>query len=74
MYIGLGLGLWGLAPLSTILQLYHGVHFIGGGNQSTQRKSLTCRNSLTKLYHIMLYQVHLTMCEIQTHNFSGNRH
>jgi len=27
MYIGLGLGLWCLTPLSTILQLYHGVQF-----------------------------------------------
>ena len=33
--------------------------YIGGGNQSTRRKQPTCRNSLTKLYHIMLYRVHL---------------
>ena len=34
------------------------VSFIGGGNQSTQRKPQTCHKSLT-LYHILLYRVHI---------------
>ena len=46
------------------------VSFIGGGNRSTWRKPLTCSKSQTKLYHIKLYQVHLAMSGIRTHNFA----
>ena len=42
LIIGLGLWLRCLTPLSTIFQLYV-VSFIGGGNQSTQRKPPICR-------------------------------
>ena len=50
------------------------VSFIGGGNRSTQRKPPTCCKSLTNFYHIMLYEEHLAMNKVQTHNFSGDRH
>ena len=50
------LGLWCWMPLSTIFQLYRGFQIYW---RSTRRKPLTCRKSLTRLYHIMLYWVHI---------------
>ena len=64
-------------PLSTIFRLYYIVAvsllLIGGGNQSME-KTTNLPQVTDKLYHIMLYQVHLAMSKIQTYNVSGDRH
>ena len=54
--------------------LWRSVFFLCGGNRSTRRKPPTCRKSLTKLFHIMLYWVHLAMSGIRIHNVSGYKH
>jgi len=47
------------------------VRFIGGGNQSTRRKPLTCRKSQTLSHNVVLVTPRLS--GIQTH-VSGDRH
>ena len=68
------LWLWCLAPRSTTFQLYRGSQFCWWTKTEYPEKNNNLPQITNKLYYIMLYQVHLAISRIRTHNVGSDRY